>query len=80
MRFSAPAAACVLLAVVESAAGQSVQVTPQITWVSHDEIDKSLEQRGFGVGASVSVTRDKWRVDLDAVSRIAGSCRRRRPR
>jgi hypothetical protein len=57
----------VLLVVVESAAGQSVQVTPQITWVSHDEIDKSLEQHGFGVGASIGVTRAKWRVDLEAV-------------
>jgi len=69
--FAGPAAGFILLIVVESAAGQSVpirvQVTPQITWVSHDEIDERLEQSGFGFGASVGVTRGRWAVDVDAV-------------
>jgi hypothetical protein len=56
-----------LLVVVGSAAGQSIRVTPQVTWVSHDEIDKSLERSGFGVGASAALTRGNWRVDLDAI-------------
>jgi hypothetical protein len=71
VRFPGPAAALLLLIVVESAAGQSVpvriQATPQVAWVSHDEIDESLEQSGFGIGASIGVSRARWAVDLEAV-------------
>lgn len=55
------------LVLIGSAAGQTIRVTPQVLWVSHDEIDKSLEQSGFGVGASAGLTHGKWRVDLETI-------------
>ena len=47
------------------AAAQSFRVTPQVTWVSHDELNKSLEHGGFGFGAAAGVTHGKWGVDLE---------------
>lgn len=52
---------------VGSAAGQAFRATPQITWVSHDELDKSLEHAGFGFGAAVGVTLGKWGIDLEGI-------------
>jgi hypothetical protein len=47
------------------AAGQSFRATPQVTWVSHDELNKSLEHGGFGFGAAAGLTHGKWGVDLE---------------
>ena len=47
-----------------SAVGQVFRATPQIAWVSHSEVDKSLEHGGFGFGAAVGMTHGRWGLDL----------------
>jgi hypothetical protein len=50
-----------------SAAGQSIRVTPQLTWVAHDELDKSLEHGGFGFGTAVGASLGRWAVDVEGL-------------
>lgn len=49
-----------------SAVGQAFRATPQVLWVSHGELDRSLEHGGFGFGAAVGMVHGRWGFDLEA--------------